>query len=236
MPSQNSCALELKPQTALRADVPLTGAVERERLPCFSGQAEPPALVLHFPPATLAPERIDTSRTCLVTVDLGERTAVLTTRLVAVRDEQTLDCVIEQIDWHSQARGYFRVAANTRVAASSVIPEELAREGETWRLLGDTIDLSGSGLLCSFNAPIEEGRRVRIELTLPAGPMDLITAYGHVVRCQQVGAETFQVALHFDVIDPESQDKIMACCFELQRRQLRMRVLVSNPDSPPTGG
>ena len=128
MPSQNSCALELKPQTALRADVPLTGAVERERLPCFSGQAESPALVLHFPPATLAPERIDTSRTCLVTVDLGERTAVLTTRIVAVRDEQTLDCVIEQIDWHSQARGYFRVAANTRVAASSVIPEELARE------------------------------------------------------------------------------------------------------------
>ena len=119
------------------------------------------------------------------------------------------------------------------MAASSAIPEELAREGESWKLLGDTIDLSGSGLLCSFNAPIEEGRRVRIELTLPAGPMDLITAYGHVVRCQQVGAETFYVALAFDAIDPESQDKIMACCFELQRRQLRMRVLVRNPEPPP---
>ena len=41
------------------------------------------------------------------------------------------------------------------------------------------------------------------------------------------------VALAFDTIDPESQDKIMACCFELQRRQLRMRVLVRNPEQPP---
>ena len=114
--------------------------------------------------------------------------------------------------------------------------EELAREGEAWRLLGDTIDLSGSGLLCSFAAPLDEGRRVRIDLTLPVGPMDLITAYGHVVRCRQVGAETFYVALAFDAIDPESQDKIMACCFEIQRRQLRMRVLVRNPDTPATGG
>ena len=236
MPSQNSCALELKPRTALRADVPLTGAAERERFSCFSGQAVPPALVLHFPPATLAPDRIDTSRTCLVRVDAGERAAVLTARIVAVRDEQTLECAVEHIDWHSQARGYFRVEANTRVAASSVIPEELAREGETWKLLGDTIDLSGSGLLCTFTSPLDEGRRVRIELTLPAGPMDLITAFGHVVRCQQVGADIFHVALQFDIIDPESQDKIMACCFELQRRQLRMRVLVSNPERPPAGG
>ena len=233
MPSQNSCALALKDKTPLQADVPLTGATERERLSCFSGQGAPPALVLHFPPATLVPERVDTSRTCLVRVDLGERSAVLTARIVAVRDPETLACEIEQIDWHSQARSHFRVAASTRVAASSAIPEELAREGESWKLLGDTIDLSGSGLLCSFNAPIEEGRRVRIELTLPAGPMDLITAYGHVVRCQQVGAETFYVALAFDAIDPESQDKIMACCFELQRRQLRMRVLVRNPEPPP---
>ncbi len=41
------------------------------------------------------------------------------------------------------------------------------------------------------------------------------------------------MALAFDAIDPESQDKIMACCFELQRRQLRMRVLVRNPEQPP---
>lgn len=236
MPSQNSCVLDLKDKTPLQADVPLTGTADREQLTCFSGQAAPPALALHFPPATLAPERVDTSRTCLVTVDLGERTAVLTTRIVAVRDELTIDCAIERIDWHSQARGYFRVVANTRVAASSAIPEELAQKGETWKLLGHTINLSGSGMLCSFTSPLEAGRRVRIELTLPAGPMDLITAYGHVARCQQVGEETFHVALHFDVIDPESQDKIMACCFELQRRQLRMRVLVRNPENPPVEG
>ena len=34
----------------------------------------------------------------------------------------------------------------------------------------------------------------------------------------------YHIALHFDLIDSESQDKIMACCFELQRQHLRMRV------------
>ncbi|MDX9834097.1 MAG: hypothetical protein RBT36_02650, partial [Desulfobulbus sp.] len=71
MPSQNSCVLDLKDKTPLQADVPLTGTADREQLTCFSGQAAPPALALHFPPATLAPERVVTSRTCLVTVDLG---------------------------------------------------------------------------------------------------------------------------------------------------------------------
>lgn len=132
---------------------------------------------------------------------------------------------------HNQTRNYFRVDATTRVAASSIIPEELAREGENWRLLGDTIDLSGSGLLCAFGEPMEKGSKVRIELTLPSREGYTIKAFGHVVRCKKIEEGLYHTALHFDMIDSESQDKIMACCFELQRRYLRMRVRLQRPDT-----
>ena len=129
---------------------------------------------------------------------------------------------------HSQLRGFFRVDANTKVSASIVIPEKMAEEEAGWKLFGDTLDLSGSGLLCTFSEPIEPGKKVHIELTLPIRDMEKISALGHVVRCRKVGASFYHVALHFDSIDSESQDKIMACCFELQRRHLRMRVQLRN--------
>jgi hypothetical protein len=49
-----------------------------------------------------------------------------------------------------------------------------------------------------------------------------------VVRCRKIDEHIYHVALHFDLIDSETQDKIMACCFELQRRYLRLRVQVQN--------
>ena len=136
--------------------------------------------------------------------------------MITFREKETIT--------HTQTRNYFRVDATARVAASSVIPEAMAREGESWRILGDTIDLSGSGLLCAFSDPLEKGAKVRIELTLPSRDMDIIKALGHVVRCKKIEQGLYHAAIHFDVIDSESQDKIMACCFELQRRYLRMRV------------
>ena len=159
-------------------------------------------------------------------VDSENQTVSVTADIVGIKDLSTLELQAREVVSHAQSRNYFRVDASTRVAASSVIPPEMAREGENWKLLGDTLDLSGSGLLCSFNSPIEQGKKVKIELTLPTGSMDMITAIGHVVRCQQIAEELYHVGLHFDAIDSECQDKIMACCFELQRQSLRMRVKV----------
>ena len=81
-------------------------------------------------------------------------------------------------------------------------------------------------MLCSFGAPLDQGGKVKIELTLPNARQELIIATGHVVRCKKIGEELYHIAFHFDAIDSESQDKIMACCFEIQRQGLRMRVKV----------
>lgn len=228
MPSLNSLLEYIKKGKAVRAAVPLVGAVEPERVSCFFGEVVPPKFNLIFPTGTLVVDQIDTSKPVKVMVDYVDQTVAIAATINAILDFQTLELTAVQADSHSQLRNFFRVDATARVAASSVIPQSIDREGESWRLLGDTVDLSGSGLLCSFTHPLEIGKKVRIELTLPTGTMDMITAIGHVVRCTELGKDLYHVGLQFDLIDSESQDRIMACCFEIQRRHLRMRVAVGN--------
>ncbi len=228
MPLLNSFFINLKEGKAVRAAVPLIGVGEKERLHCFYGKAEPPAFTLSFPLGTLSIDQVDTSRTCMVVMDFAEQTVSISADISKIIDEQTLELITQESVVHGQSRNYFRVDANTKVSAASIKPEATTEEGTSWNLLGDTIDLSGSGLLCSFSEPLEKGKKVRIELTLPIRDMAVIGILGHVVRCRKIEENLYHVALHFDSIDSESQDKIMACCFELQRRNLRMRVQVRN--------
>ncbi|WP_157469825.1 PilZ domain-containing protein [Desulfobulbus elongatus] len=231
MPSLTSFFHSIKEGMAVRAAVPLLGLKEKERLHCFYGKGEPPAFTLTFPDGVLALEQVDTARPCRVMFDCINQTIAVAASIQAIRDPSTLELVARETVTHTHARNYFRVDASTKVAASPVVPEETPRETGHWRLLGDTIDLSGSGLLCSFGESLEKELRVKIELTLPTRDMEVIVALGHVVRCRKIEAHLYHIALHFDEIDSESQDKIMACCFELQRRYLRMRVRLESIDA-----
>jgi hypothetical protein len=209
---------------AVRATVPLLGLKERERLHCFYGKEPPPAFTLSFPDGALAIDQVDIARSCMVMFDFVNQTITVAASIQAVKEPCILELVALETVSHTHVRNYFRVDTSTKVAASSIPEEEPPQESAGWRLLGDTIDLSGSGILCSFSEPLEKDVRAKIELTLPTRGMEFIVALGHVVRCRKIEEYLYHIALHFDEIDPESQDKIMACCFELQRRYLRMRV------------
>lgn len=231
MPLLTSFFNTIKEGMAVRAVVPLIGVAEEERLHCFYGKGEPPAFTLTFPEGSLVVEQVDIGRLCLVHFDFINQTVSITAAISGIKNNNTLELVTKETVTHTHARNYFRVDASTRVAASSVVSEQMAKEGESWRLLGDTIDLSGSGALCSFNEPLEQGTQAKIELTLPTREMEIISAFGHVVRCRKIEEHLYHIALHFDAIDSESQDKIMAYCFELQRRYLRMRVRLEGVSS-----
>lgn len=231
MPLLDSFLSTIKEGTAVRAAVPLLGVTEKERLNCFYGKGHAPGFTLSFPHGALAIDQVDTSRHCLVMFDFSNQTISVSATVDAISGPSTLALIAKETFTHTHARNFFRVDTATRVAASSLVPEEMGRPGESWRLLGDTIDLSGSGVLCSFSEPLEKGTKVKIELTLPTRDMAIIYALGHVVRCRKVEEYLYHTALHFDQIDSESQDKIMACCFELQRRYLRMRVRLEGLDT-----
>lgn len=228
LPLQHSFYQNLKEGKAVRAAIPLIGIEEKERLHCFYGKAEPPAFTLTFPFGTLAVDQVDTTRTCVVVMDFADTTVSLSADISRIIDEQTLEVITQDSVVHAQSRSYFRVDAQAKVAATPIAPEAPTAEEASWCLLGDTIDISGSGLLCSFTEPIDKDKRVRVDLTLPIRDLAVIGILGHVVRCRKVEEHCYHVAVHFDFIDSESQDTIMACCFELQRRNLRMRVQVRN--------
>jgi Predicted glycosyltransferase len=211
---------------AARATVPLLGMKEKERLHCVYGKMQPPAFALSFPNGALALDQVDTDRICLVKFDFINQTITVASSIQAVKDPFTLELVAQKTVTHTHIRNYFRVDAFTKVTASALPQQETVQEPSSWRLDGDTIDLSGSGLLCSFSEPLEKDVRAKIELTLPTNTKqeEVIVAIGHVVRCRKIEEHLYHTALHFDEIDSESQDRIMACCFELQRRYLRMRV------------
>jgi len=214
----------VKDGMAVRATVPLLDQQEKERLHCSYGRVNPPVFTLTFPDGILAFDQVDTTRPCMVIFDFINQTFIVSASIQAVKESSTLELVARETVAHTHVRNYFRVDAATKVAASAILQREAPQESPPWRLFGDTIDLSGSGLLCSFSEPLEQGVRAKIELTLPSRDVEVIEAMGHVVRCRKIDEQFYHIALHFDEIDSESQDKIMACCFELQRRYLRMRV------------
>lgn len=228
MSGQNSLLLTIKEGTAVRVAIPLKGLPEKIRYNCFFGTQALPEFSLVFPPNALDFNRIDMRRACRVMVDYADQTISVSADITEVQPPCVVKLVEKETVSHTQTRNYFRVDATTRVSASSCIPEAMAHAGESWRLLGDTIDLSGSGVLCSFDEPLDPEEKVKIELTLPSPEPDTITAFGHVVRCRKINEGLYHIALHFDMITPENQDKIMACCFALQRKYLRMRVQLQN--------
>jgi len=220
----NNLFNSVKEGMAVRATVPLLGLKEGRRAHCVYGKEQAPVFTLAFPNSDLAIDQVDTARPCMVMFDFVNQTVTVAAAIQAIREPYTLELVAKETVSHTHVRNFFRVDASTKVAASEIPQEETPQDSEGWRLLGDTIDLSGSGILCSFNEPLEQDVRAKIELTLPTKGMEVIVARGHVVRCRKIEECLYHTALHFDEIDPESQDKIMACCFELQRRYLRMRV------------
>lgn len=218
---------QVKDQKAVRVTLPLSNSVPKERIHCIYGAATPPTFFLFFQEGVLPPT-LDDSKSCLVTVDLGGQARSVTANITAVTDEQTLQLEAVQVINHEQARNYFRVDANAPIIATPVNPLKNVTEQDSWHIEGETIDLSGSGVLCAFSQPLEQGKKVRINLTLPTGLMHTVESIGHVVRCEKIEEAMYHVGFHFDILASEDRDKIMASCFELQRKHLRMKVQVKN--------
>ncbi|WP_028585512.1 flagellar brake protein [Desulfogranum mediterraneum] len=219
---------QIDDQKAVRVALPMTDRPEKERINCIYEAVRPPSFRLLFPEGMLPASRIDLEQSAVVTVDLGGQTLSVAADITGISSTQSLEFKATEVISHEQLRSYFRVDAATPVSAGPLPGQTSLAGEEEWRLQGETIDLSGSGALCSFSQGLKKGKKVRIELALPTGQMELIQIIGHVVRCSRAGEETFHVGLHFDTLSSEDRDRIMASCFQLQRQHLRMKVQVKD--------
>ncbi|WP_163339300.1 PilZ domain-containing protein [Desulfopila sp. IMCC35008] len=218
-------------QKPVRIFLPIIDTVERYRASCVLEKTASPAFKLLFKPGALPVDSIDRAEACYITVDVGGVTTSIEAMIDDIPNDQTLNMVVEKSFSHDQLREFFRVDAQTSVISSSFLPEFYNEKGEPWSLQGKTIDISGSGLLASFNAKPPVDKQVKLQLTLPTPEQETVTLLAHPVRAHQISDDNYEVAYHFDDISTEDRDKIIGWCLIIQRRLLRLKVQVKEPVS-----
>lgn len=216
---------------AIRVAVALRGQLEEMRTDAFYRKGDAPCFFLVFPDDEFHLDTVDTGRTSTVTFTNGDQSTTILSDITGLSNMRTLALKGKEIISRSQLRSYFRVDAVVAVRLSLPSTKKTNKKSSVCDITGDTIDLSGSGLMCSIDKPLAEEQQVKIELTLPGKKTHTAIAYGSVVRCRQVDEKKYHVALRFDTIDEENRDKIIAHCFELQRQYLKMRAQLKNKEN-----
>ena len=207
----------------VRIFLPVKESSELLRSQCLYQKAEPPRFSLLFRAGCLPIEEIDQKKSCLITIDLGGPAVSLQAKILEVVDEQTLAMVLEKSVSYAQMRQYFRVDAATEVVCKSITREDSALG---WSVAGETVDISGIGLLVIFPEDPPEHHQCRLEITIPAPSPQVIRAMARRVRSRRRGDGSYEVAYHFIDISGRHRDAIIGCCFTLQRKQLQLKVRV----------
>jgi len=211
---------------AVRIFLPLLDRKERVRAHCVCRDINPPKFSLIFKPGLLPLDDIDTRQPCIVSIDMGGPTLSLEAMIQEIVNPQTLQMILQKSISHKQMREFFRIDAVTRVISSSFHTQFVNQNSEPWSMQGETIDLSGSGILAIFPKPPPSEKQVQLEIYIPSAEPEMIKVIAHQVRVQQQNDGRYEVAYHFDDIAVEDRDKIIGCCLVLQRKLLRLKVQV----------
>jgi hypothetical protein len=208
-----------------RLSLPSQGSYEQRRVLCVYQHETPPEFSLIIPPSALPLDNIDKKQKSTVLFDVAGQSIIIGADLKEIVYERSFRFTAREIIHHEQLRNYFRVDVSAPLVAMSALPAT-GDNGEPWSVCGETIDVSGSGILAIFPQPLPLKKNVLVELVLPGGSPESIKAIAEVIRMRKVADDQHHIALHFTQIEPRDKDKIMACCFEIQRKHLRLRVQV----------
>ena len=187
---------------------------------------DPPLLELVFLPNSWDIDDLKIGANCNMVIDHNGGTVNLIARLDSVASPRRLNFIAREPVAAESLRDYFRVSANLPIEASYIAgPQEV--NAQTWKMIGTTIDLSGSGVLAMFPGKPPSNNRIQVIISGLDDEAPIV-CLANVIKTYRLRQNKYQVAFHFNSINSETQDKIIACCFELQRRNLRMRVQVED--------
>lgn len=191
------------------------------RLPCIYKESNAPHFFLVFPPKTL-PLEIEKERVCPVSIKVGNTPFTLTAQILAIKGDRTLEMIAKKTINPESLREFFRI--DTRIAINaSFTPAAIDSGGQAWFLEGETLDISGSGILVIFPEEPKTRHKIEISIHLERGK-DPIPCLGHIVRTKRLRRGRYQVAFHIDTILPTHRDSIISFCLQAQRHQLRDKV------------
>ena len=211
----------------VRIFLPLLNRQERIRAQCIYQEAKPPEFTLIFKPGVLPVDELDIQQPCIISIDMGGPTVSLEAMINKVSNRQTLQMIVQKSISHEQMREFFRVDAVTSVISKSFQTELVGDKNEPWSINGQTIDISGSGLLAIFDEKPQAEQQVNLEIKVPSQENETIKVLARQIRIQQLHDGRFEVAYHFDDITTEDRDKIIGSCLIIQRKMLRLKVIVN---------
>ena len=226
MPADTNILQNIPDGKPVRIFLPLLSRPDRVRAQGLYQKAEPPKFSVIFKPGVLPVEEIDIQVPCIISIDMGGPTVSLEAMIQEVANQQTLAMIVRKSMTHEQMREFFRVDAVTGVISKSFHTELFNNKGELWSTGGQTVDISGSGILAIFNEKPQPDRQVKLEITIPSVEPETIKVLAHQIRMQELHDGRFEVAYHFDDITTEDRDKIIGCCLVIQRKMLRLKVTV----------
>lgn len=191
-------------------------------LQCIYKEAEAPAFFLLLPPGAL-PEEVDISRQCpFASQDRSGKDVSFVAEIVAINNRRSVELVARKSVRPEDIRDFFRVNLQTRIAAR-FFPEHDNSKQPPWEMVGETIDISQSGVLTFLPEECLNTKHLNLEIDL-THPVKKIYCTGHVVRSKRIRKNRWLTSFHFDEISPTAKDAIAKNCFVEQRRQLREKV------------
>ncbi len=218
----------------VRIFLPLQGEDKRRRQQCIFQKTTAPRFNLLFVPGSLPVGDLDTKTTCIINLDIAGRIVSLEAMIEQVAGEQVLKMIAHKTISHEQMRDYFRVDLALPILARSQVPEDTETiedyEGRKkyWQIAGNTIDISGCGLLAIFHHKPPADKMVKLRIILPDDHSSALSFQARTVRTTEVEKNRYVVAYHYEDINDEDRDRIVGQCLLVQRRMLRLNVMVKD--------
>jgi hypothetical protein len=195
------------------------------RLNCIFKESESPNFFLVFPPKKL-PDDIDTNKVCPVAIKSEKAALTLIAKIEEMNGDRTLHLHAQKKINPKSLREYFRVDSKVPVTAD-YYQESLDGKSQSWTIEGKTLDISGCGVLTVLPEEPLNIHKIELKLSLNGG-QDVVSCTGHVIRTKRLHKGGYQVAFHFDCLEPKCRDTIISFCLREQRNRLREKVQTSN--------
>jgi len=188
---------------------------------CVYKESDAPNFFVVFPPGVI-PDNLDIHHPCQLSLEdeNGTPTAI-TARILQVASDRSIEFTAIKTINPISLREYFRVDIRTAITISFETLD--SGSSRNWSLSGQTLDISGSGVLGLFPEEPRNNHNLFININLTQ-PKKMIHCVGHVVRTVRLRGGRWQVALHFDNITSRDRDAVITNCLWEQRRQLREKV------------
>ena len=185
---------------------------------------ESPLVELLFPPNSWQADDLKIGSHCNLVIEHKGLPVNLIARLDSIIGDRRLHLTAREPVSPEALRDFFRVSINIAIEASYIAgPKEL--KVQTWKMVGTTIDLSGSGVLALFAIKPPSNNRIQLVMTLPESETPIV-CLASVVRAYRVRKNHYQVAFHFENISTRTRDQVVSFCLLEERRQLRENVRV----------